>query len=104
MGDFGDCFDTKKLFVTTLTIPESLSTYGFGPKKLEQISDVVKFLNRTEGDVRFWRAEPPNICVFKFCYSEQGFTYFSLHFCMYHTYIYMLGCVCSIFKIRVFKP
>lgn len=66
MGDFGECFDTKKLFVTTLRIPESLSTYGFSPKKLEQISDVVKFLNMTVGDIRFWRVEPPNMRIFKF--------------------------------------
>ena len=65
MGDSGDRFDTKTLFVTTLKIPESLSTYGFSPKKLEQISDVVKFLYMTEGDIKFSRAEPPNMRVFK---------------------------------------
>ena len=65
MGDSGDRFDTQTLFVTTLKIPESLSTYGFSPKKLEQISDVVKFLYMTEGDIEFSRAEPPNMRVFK---------------------------------------
>ena len=33
MGNFGECSDTKKLSVTTLRISESLSTYGFSPKK-----------------------------------------------------------------------
>ena len=66
MGDFGEYFDTKKLFVTTLRIQESLSTYGFSPEKLEQISDVVKFLLMTVGDTRFWRVESPNTCIFKF--------------------------------------
>ena len=65
MGDSGDRFDTQTMFVTTLKIPESLSTYGFSPKKLEQISDVVKFLYMTEGDIEFSRAEPPNMRVFK---------------------------------------
>jgi hypothetical protein len=65
MGDFGECFDTRKLSVTNLKILESLSTYGFSPKKLEQISDVVKFLNRTEGDIKFWRTEPPQHTCFQ---------------------------------------
>ena len=75
MGDSGDRFDTQTLFVTTLKIPESLSTYGFSPKKLEQISDVVKFLYMTEGDIKFSRAEPPNMRVFKFWYSEHAHYY-----------------------------
>lgn len=66
MGDFGEYFDTQKLFVTTLRIQESLSTYGFSPEKLEQISDVVKFLLMTVGDTRFWRVDSPNMCIFKF--------------------------------------
>ena len=36
------------LSVTFPRIPQSLTAYGFMPKKIEQIPDVVKFLNMTE--------------------------------------------------------